>query len=162
MYWLAAPRTLAASVTPGIRRSPKSRIQAPAADIILSVTCSNCHHEIAPGTERTCLDKLKQCVRVCALCFAFLTSIVFGQASPTQAPPPLLMTVGSLTVNTNASGHMVGTAPFGPGEYKSVATLVPSVPPWASPEQSGAPQKLSRATFELSPADHTRLRSRKP
>jgi hypothetical protein len=120
--------------------------------------CDRCHRPIQPGTERALWDGLKRRLRVCATCVAFGTSVVFGQISPPEAPPPVMINVLSPSIYTNTAA---GTTLLGPDQYTSVVTVVqPSLPLWASLEQQKAHQKLSRESFKLSPADQARLRSR--
>jgi hypothetical protein len=80
-----------------------SRVQRRPPASNTGVVCPSCHHEIAAGTERTILDKVKGCVRVCALCAVFFTSAFFGPISPAQAPPPILITLGAVAPATNTA-----------------------------------------------------------
>jgi hypothetical protein len=65
--------------------------------------CEHCHREITPGTERTVWYGVKRWVRVCALCLPFATSIAFGEASPPQAPQPVLYTPKCVKVDSGLS-----------------------------------------------------------
>ena len=66
--------------------------------------CDHCHREITPGTENTVLDRVKGWVRVCTLCVPFVASIVFGQTSPTQAPPPIINPARSVVQDSGSLG----------------------------------------------------------
>jgi hypothetical protein len=129
------------------------------------VSCDHCHCEITPGTERTVWDGVKRWVRVCALCFPFAVSVMFGQTSPQEAPPPIMIDVGAgwsatgntspgTFTNTSATNLASGTV-----NIERVWISVDS-PPWASPEQRGEHHRLSYADLKLSSADQARLRSR--
>ena len=73
---------------------------------------------------------------------------MLGQMSPPEVPPPIMVNTLSPSMYTNTAA---GTTLAGPNLYTSVPTL-PSLPPWASPEQQIAHQKLSKDRFKLSPA----------
>lgn len=66
--------------------------------------CDHCHCEITPGSERTVWDGLKRSVQVCALCFPFVASIVFGQTTPEHAPRPVLRATRAVVVDSGSSG----------------------------------------------------------
>ena len=113
--------------------------------------CANCHHEVAPGTEKTVLDRFKRPVRVCALCALFLTSAVFGQSSPPEKSPPVMISVDNPGIYGNASAQTLTNT--------SARRTVLDLP---AAEVSRQHWSLAKANFQLSPADKARLRSRKP
>ena len=80
---------------------------------------------------------------------------MLGQMSPPEVPPPIMVNTLSPSMYTNTAA---GTTLAGPNLYTSVPTL-PSLPPWASPEQQIAHQKLSKDSFKLSPAHQSRFRA---
>jgi hypothetical protein len=110
--------------------------------------CEQCHREITPGTERTVWDGVKRWVRVCALCVPFAASIMFGQTSPPDKDPPVMINVLSPSMYENASPRTV--------TYSS-SEFVPDLR-----SVSHQHWRLSEADFRLSPADKARLRTRKP
>jgi hypothetical protein len=73
--------------------------------------CDHCKGPIEPGTGKMVWDKFGRVVRVCALCGAFAASAIFGQASPTQEPPPILYTVGPVAPNTTTATVMTSWWP---------------------------------------------------
>ncbi len=70
--------------------------------------CAACHREIASGTERTVWDGVKRWVRVCALCFPFVASTMFGQTSPTQEPAPVPMYPRSIVFDSGSASRPLG------------------------------------------------------
>jgi hypothetical protein len=112
------------------------------------VSCDHCHREITPGTERTVLGGVKHWVRVCALCFPFVASIVFGQTSPPEKAPPVMISVGNPGIYGNASAQTLTNT--------SARRIVLDLP---AAELSRQHWRLSKADFQLSPADKARLRS---
>jgi hypothetical protein len=131
--------------------------------------CDCCHHQIAPGTERTLWDGVKHWVWVCATCFAFGSSVVFGQLSPPEAAPPIFIDVRAPSIYTNASAGTFTNTSTGMLTNASAKTTSGcfnsrvchyGLPRWASPEQRKARHRLSKENFKLSAADQARLRSR--
>jgi hypothetical protein len=70
--------------------------------------CDHCNCAIAPGTERIVWDGVKRWARVCTLCVPFVVSIVFGQTSPVQAPPPIIQTGRRVVVDSGSSSTLSG------------------------------------------------------
>ncbi len=107
--------------------------------------CDQCHREIDPGTERTVWGGVKRCMWVCAVCFTFIVS-VFGQTSPTEEPPPILLNVGS---ELGASGNtMAGTFTHSSSGHTTLETLNSmqvhqELPLWSGPEQQKEHHKFS-------------------
>jgi hypothetical protein len=133
--------------------------------------CGCCRREIRPGTEQTLWDGVKHWVWVCATCFAFGNSAVFGQVSPPEAAPPIFIDVRAPSIYSNVSAGTftntftsTGSFTGNPPGVAFVSTGPPpatiNLPPWASPEKRKARHKLSRKDFNLSPADQARLRKR--
>ncbi len=72
--------------------------------------CDQCQQPIQPGTERPAwIESLQRVGQVCALCFPFVASMVFGQTSPQQRPAPLLVNFASTIIapNTNTASAMM-------------------------------------------------------
>jgi len=125
--------------------------------------CDHCHQLIQPGTERTIWLGLKRFVRVCTTCAFFLVSaFAIGQASPPEAPPPIMISVGS---GWSASGN---TSPSTTNSSSGNTSLEPpeqlpvklGLPLWSSPERQKKHRTFSKENLKLSPADQARLRSR--
>jgi hypothetical protein len=110
------------------------------------VTCPSCHHEIP---EETTWTGIVRWGRKCLFCGSLLLSAFSpGQLSPPDKGPPIMINVLSPSMYENASPRTV--------TYSS-SELVPD-------RRSVSHQhwRLSKADFQLSPADKARLRSRRP
>jgi hypothetical protein len=133
------------------------------------VCCEHCKQPIPAGTGHLLLNNLRRAVWVCVACFSFAASAVFGQTSPPENPPPILLDVGAPSMYTNTAAQIVtntssgslgnsssGTVGF--DSYRTVATLPVSPPIWASAELKKEHPKLSKEDLGLGPADKARLR----
>ncbi|MGA1988800.1 MAG: hypothetical protein ABSG72_21205 [Candidatus Sulfotelmatobacter sp.] len=70
--------------------------------------CDRCHHEIAPGTERTLWDAVKGYIRVCAICFPFLASAMPPPTPPQRPAPDFYMYNYPASSNINVDSGSVG------------------------------------------------------
>ena len=112
------------------------------------MTCSNCHREVA--AEKRIWTGIQRWARMCLYCGALLLSTILpGQISPPEKGPPVMIDVRAPSIYGNASAQTI--------TYDSARRTVLRLPAAVNREHWG----LSKADFQLSPADKARLRSRK-
>src|SRR5215469_4886249 len=130
--------------------------------------CDCCHREIPPGTERTLWHGVKHWAWVCATCFVFGSSAIFGQITPPEVAPPIFIDVRAPSIYTNTlAGTFTNASSASSGMPFAATFTAPASPPvvndlplWASPEQRKEHHKRFTEDFKLTAANRAKLRKR--